>query len=297
MTNSIDLVTAFLTLIDEIYKLESKTAILDAPTQPIDFAGEATVKVMKVSMVGLGNYSRANGYPKGDITATWEAMTLTIERARQLSIDRMDNDESLGLILGNVMRMWMREKVAPEVDAIRFAKYAGTSGIATTTAAALTTSAGVLDAIDVASAALDDAEVPAEGRKLFISNSCYRLLKAGVSRILANENTVDRRVKMLDDIEIIPVPQGRFYTQVTLDAGSTSNAGGFTKTASTGRDINFELIYPPAVLQAVKLNNVKYFSPEINQSSDGHMWQHRLYHDAFVYDNKVLGVYLHKKDS
>ena len=79
--------------------------------------------------VGLGNYSRANGYPKGDVTATWEAMTLACERGREFTLDRMDNDESLGLVLGNLIRTWMREKVAPEIDAYRFAKYASTSGI------------------------------------------------------------------------------------------------------------------------------------------------------------------------
>ena len=100
MANSIDLVTTFLRLMDEVYKLESVTASMDAMTQTIDFAGEATVKVMKLATVGLGNYSRANGYPKGDITATWEAMTLAAERGRQFSIDKMDNDESLGLVLG-----------------------------------------------------------------------------------------------------------------------------------------------------------------------------------------------------
>ena len=47
MGNSIDLVTAFLSIVDEIYKLESLTADMDSMTQAIDFAGEATVKVIE----------------------------------------------------------------------------------------------------------------------------------------------------------------------------------------------------------------------------------------------------------
>ena len=298
MANSIDLVTTFLALIDETYKEESITASMDAPTQiSAEFDGTATIKVMKLSMVGLGTYSRTTGYPAGDVTATWEAMTLAASRGRAFSLDRMDNDESLGLVLGNVIRMWMREKVAPEIDAYRFAKFAGTSGISTASEAALTTAAAVLAAVDVASAQLDADEVPAEGRKLFISGAIRQLLSASLTRTLATETGVDRRLKELDGIEIIPVPQARFYTQVTLDAGATSSAGGYTKSASTGRDINVILLHPSSMLPATKLNQVKYFSPEVNQTSDGHLWQYRLYHDAFLYENKVDGVYLHKKNS
>lgn len=294
MANSIDLTTIFTQLIDEAYKIDSVTARLDAQTQSEPaFDGTAIVKVMKLSMVGLGTYSRTAGYPAGDITATWEALTLAASRGRGFTLDRMDNDESLGLVLGNMVRMWMREKVAPELDAYRFAKYAGWSGISTTTGANLTTAAGVLAAVDVASAQLDADEVPTEGRKLFISTPCYRLLNAAVTRSYTNEPVSDRRLKMLDEMEIIPVPQGRFLTAIDLDAGATSSAGGFSGTAGY-KNINFELIHPSAILQAVKLDQVKYFSPDVNQLSDGHLWQYRLYHDAFVYENKVDGVYLHK---
>jgi len=298
MANAIDLVTTFLQLIDESYGLDSLTARMDAQTEsPVEFDGTATVKVMKLSMVGLGTYSSVTGYPAGDITATWEAMTLAASRGRAFSLDRMDNDESLGLVLGSAIRMWTREKVAPEIDAYRFAKFAGFSGISTTTEAALTTAAAVLAAIDVAALQLDTDQVPSEGRLLYVSSPIARLLYAAISRTLANETGAERRLRTLDEMTIIPVPQARFYTQVTLDAGATSSAGGYTKTASTGRDINFMLLHPSAVLQATKLNQVKYFSPEVNQISDGHLWQYRLYHDAFLYENKVKGVYLHKKNS
>lgn len=295
MANSIDLVTKFLALIDEIYKLESLTADMDAMSQPIDFAGAAVVKVMKLSTVGLGTYSRTTGYPAGDITATWEALTLACERGRSFSIDRMDNDESLGLVLGNLIRTWMREKVAPEIDAYRFAKFASTSGIGVVGSPATLTASTILPAIDAAALVLDEAEVPAEGRRLYVSSTCQKFLQAAVTRMLGNDSSVDRRVKSLDGVKIIPVPQTRFYTEVTLNAGATSSAGGYSKTSSTGKDINFMLLHPSAVLQATKLNNVKYFSPEVNQTSDGHLWQYRLYHDAFVYDNHQTGIYLHKK--
>jgi len=294
MANAITLVSKFLALIDMVYKLESKTAVLDALTQTPEFLNANEVKVMKLSTVGLGNYSRTTGYPAGDITAAWETMQLAAERGRSFTLDRMDNDESLGLVLGNLIREWMRVHVAPELDAYRFAKYAAGAGNSATPAT-LSTAAEVLAAIDAASLSLSEDEVPEEGRKLFITHTLYELLKGAMTRSWGNDAALNRAVKFLEATEIIPVPQTRFYTAITLNAGATSDAGGFIKNVATGKDVNFMILHPSAVLQPVKLNQVKYFSPEVNQLSDGHLWQYRLYHDAFVYDNKVNGIYLHNK--
>jgi len=297
VANSIALVTKFQPILDEIYKRESLTAILDAQTKPVDFMGANVVKVFKTSVVGLGTYSRATGYPAGDVTGTWEALTLSASRGRAFSIDRQDNDESLGMAFGTLANEFIRTQVAPEVDAYRFSKYASWSGISEVGSPATLSSSTVLAAIDLAGQTLDDLDVPAEGRILFVSSAVSAFLKAAVSRYLANETSADRRVKNLDNMQIIQVPQTRFYKGITLDAGATSSAGGYTKTSSTGRDINFLMMHPGAVLQATKQAALKIFTPEENQSADAWLMQYRLYHDAFVYDNHVNGIYSHIKAS
>jgi hypothetical protein len=297
MANSIALASKFLPILDEIYKAASNTARMDAMTKPVEFGAANEVKVFKTSMVGLGTYSRSTGYPAGDVTGTWETMALTASRGRAFSVDRMDDEETLGQAFGTLAGEFIRTRVAPEVDAYRFAKYAGTSGISTVAEAALATGAEVLAAFDAAMTQMDNDEVPDEGRILYISSAIYGLLKAAISRNLQNESGVDRRVKMLDGVEVIEVPQTRFYTQVTLDPGTSSDAGGYSKTASTGRNINFMLIHPTAVLQPVKHAMPKIFNPDENQTADAWLFQYRLYHDAFVYENKVDGIYLHKKNS
>src|SRR5574340_186640 len=124
MANSIALVTAFRALLDEIYKKTSVTAIMDPLLRKVSFGAANAVEVYKTSMVGLGNYSRSTGFPVGDVTGSWETMTLGIERGREFSIDRMDNDETLGMAFGTLAGEFYRTKVAPEVDAIRFNEYA-----------------------------------------------------------------------------------------------------------------------------------------------------------------------------
>jgi hypothetical protein len=292
MTQSIELAEKFQPILDEVYERESVTARLDAPTKPVNFGGADTVNVFKTDVIGLGTYSRADGYPSGQITATWEALQLTKQRGRAFTIDRMDDEETLGMAFGTLVNEFIRTEVAPEVDATRFAAYATDAGLGTT--GTLAAAADVLAAIDVGAAALDDAKVPNEGRLLFLASPIYRLLMQSVTRSLANESSFDRRLQQLDDMGVIPVPQDRFYTAISLNAGATVDAGGY---ASDGADINFMILHPTAVLQVKKHDNIKIFSPDVNQSSDGWLFQYRLYHDAFVYDNKTEGIYVHSEAS
>lgn len=296
MANSIALAEKFLPILDEIYKRESLTARLDAKTKPVEFGGVNEIKIFKTSVVGLGDYSRATGYPAGDVTASWETIALTQERGRAFAIDRMDDEETLGMAFGKLAGEFIRTQVVPEVDAYRFSKWASTANVSTTNAAALANAAATLAAIDVASGKLDDDEVPQEGRLLFIAQPQYRQLTAAVNRSLENQSTYDRRLRQLDEMTIIPVPQGRFYTAITTNAGALSNQGGYTKGAAA-TNLNFILMHPTAVEQATKLANLKIFSPEENQLTDSWLFQYRLYHDAWVYDNKVSGVYIHKSNA
>lgn len=289
MANSISLVTKFLAILDEVYKMMSLTADMDAPTKPVEFGGAAAVNVFKLSTVGLGTYSRATGYPAGDVTGVWETMTLAASRGRALSVDRMDDEETLGMAFGQVANEFMRVSVVPEVDAYRFSKYASWSGISSPSEAALADAAAVVAALRVGTNQMDEDEVPMEGRKLFITPTLYGYVQ--------DQDTTKSREVLARFSKIILVPQTRFYKGITLNAGATASAGGYTKTASTGRDINFMIVHPTAVLQATKHNNMKYFSPDQNQTADAHLLQYRIYHDAFVYENKVDGIYAHIKNS
>jgi hypothetical protein len=293
MTNTIDLATRFQPILDEVYKKASITSFLDAKTKPIDNGGVAEVKIFKISAVGLGTYSRATGFPVGDVNGSWETIQLTAERGREFNIDDMDDEETLGMAFGALVGEFIRVYVAPEVDAFRFARWASWSGIGGTTG---TLSAGtVLAAIDAAVAVLDAAEVPSEGRILFVSPVVSGYINQAITRTLANETGVERRVKTLDGLQIIVVPQTRFYDEITLNAGASSSAGGYVVTPSTGQEINFMLMAPGARDQATKTAKLKIFTPQENQEMDAWKFQYRIYHDTWVYDNKKAGIYVHKK--
>lgn len=292
MANSISYAQKFLPVIDGIYKAASVTQGMDAATQA-DFSGVNLVKVLKVATTGLGDYNRATGYPKGDVTANWETLTLTEERGKEIFIDRMDNEETLGLTFGTVTGNFMREQVIPELDAYRFAKYASATGINTATAAILT-KADILAAIDEAVRQLNADEVPLEGRKLYINSDLQPVLNAALSRQWGSDSTVNTTLAGYNNMPIVYVPPTRFYTAITLNDGTTT--WGYAK-AEAGLDINFMIVYPQAILQVQKFALPKIFDPDTNQDKDGWKFQFRLYHDAFVYENKAKGIYVHKKST
>ena len=294
MANTIQLVTKFVPIMDEIYKRESVTSILDTANSNVRFIGANQVKVFKFDSDGLANYSRPNGYVAGDLSATWETLTLGQDRGRAFQIDVMDNEETLGMTLGGLTSQFIRTEVAPEIDAYRFAKYASTSNILAATPADLAATTDVLAAIDDADQAMSNAEVPHEGRILFLSEAAYKLLKNNITRYIQNdEENVNRTIEVLDGMRVVRVPSNRFNTAITLQNGTTSGqtAGGFVVA---GYPINFMIVHPSAVVQVVKHVVPRLFAPQQNLDADAWKYDYRIYHDAFVLENKVAGIYLHR---
>jgi len=296
MGNSIQLAEKCLPMLDEVYKASAKSAILDATR--IDFVNANTVKVFKTAMDGLGDYSRNQGFTKGDVTGVWESMTLSKDRGRSFSVDSMDDEETIGLAFGTLAGEFIRTRVVPEIDAYTFAKIAGATGIDAATAADITIgTTDVAALVDEAERSMNENEVPQEGRILFISENAYAGLRAKIVRtVLNDERGINREVQTYDGMQIIRVPQNRFYTAITMYDGKTSGqeAGGYIGTKQTGYPINFMVIHPSAICKVVKHALPRIFPPAVNQSADAWQFDYRIYHDTFVYQNKAKGVYLHK---
>lgn len=295
MAQTINLVTKMLPMLDEVYKMEAKSAILEAPAEFVRETADAnTVKIAKMALVGLGNYNKSTGYPNGDITLDWETHQFTNDRGRRFSIDRMDDQESFGLVAARMVGMFMREEVIPEVDAYRFSKIASTSGV--TLKQETLTASTAKAAVDTAIVTVEENEVDDSRLALFMTPTVAQLLSDNITRTTVNgDKNVNNIIETYNGIQIIRVPQTRFYKGITLDAGSSSNAGGYSKTTTTGADINFILMDRNAVLNVTKLNVGKLFTPDQNQSKDAWQFDFRLYHDTFVLENKKKGIYVNHK--
>ena len=288
MTNAITKFKNYIDLLDEVYKNASLTSVLDGDQSLVRAGANADeIVIPKISMDGLGDYSRNSGYVNGSVTLTNETVAFNYDRGRAFSIDAMDNEETAGVAFGRLSSEFIRTKTVPEVDAFRFATYAGISGISTVAGATLADGAAVLAALVAATSKMDDDEVPQENRHLFITPTLYNL-------VMAVDTTKSKMV--LDGFaSIVKVPQSRFYTAINLLDGTTGGeeAGGYAKAAG-GVNINFMIIHKEAVLQYPKHVVNKVIDPETNQDADAWKFFFRAYGLADVYENKVAGIYLHK---
>lgn len=227
MANSIALAKKYVPLLDEVYKKAALTSILDSDASLArQGANTNEIIVPKLSMQGLADYSRNGGYVGGDTTLTWETVTFNFDRGRMFSVDAMDDEESINMAFGKLASEFIRTKVVPEIDAFRFATYAGTTGINKVSAGAtLSDGAAVLAAITAGVNVLDEAEVPQESRVLFITPTNYNL-------IMGVDTTKSKDI-LGGFASIVKVPQTRFYTAINQLDGSTTGeeAGGYVKTA------------------------------------------------------------------
>lgn len=248
MSNSIALFKNYVPMLDEVYKLASLTSVLDgAPELARAGANANELVIPKMTMSGLADYSRDSGYSAGDVTITNETVACNYDRGRMFSVDNLDNAETAGIAFGRLAGEFIRTKVAPELDAFRLAEYASASGIGSASAA-LSTGANVVAALRTAHAAMDNAEVPADGRVLFITST----LKGLVDDL----DTTKSRAAMALASQIIVVPQTRFYTKVILGSDGYSKSNPHQDFTAAANQVNFVVTAKPAAITKVTVAGV-----------------------------------------
>ncbi|MBO5502793.1 MAG: hypothetical protein J6K73_12325 [Clostridia bacterium] len=288
MANTINLFEQYVPLLDEVYKEASKTDVLDGNPELIRMGANANELIIpKMTMDGLADYSRNGGYVGGDVTLTNETVVCNFDRGRMFTVDSMDNAETAGVAFGMLAGEFIRTKVAPELDAFRFATYASAEGVSTGSGT-LTTGESVVAGLRAATNVMDENEVPMEDRILFITPTLHGLIQ--------DMDLVNSREVLSRFAQVITVPQTRFYTAIQQNDGTTSGetVGGYTKAAD-GQDINFMVVHKGAVIQFPKHINPKVVSPEMNPDADAWKFGYRQVSIAQVYENKVAGVYVHHK--
>lgn len=298
MANTIALAEQYLPLLDRIYKKAATSAVLESNGNLIKNStmNADTVYIPKITLQGLADYARNTGYTSGDVTFEYQSHTFSQERGRKFSVDRFDDIETQNQAFGALAGEFIRTMVVPEVDAYRYATMYEKAG---TTEEADLTNSTVDAAIEAGIVVLDEAEVPREDRILFVTPTVKSLIRRSDAYV-RNLNAVtgggiNTEFDTYNGMRVVTVPQGRFYTAITQRDGTTGGqeAGGYIKNAGTGKNLNFMIADAKAVMAIVKTARPKIISPEANQDADAYIFGYRLYHDLFVPDNKVDGIYAH----
>lgn len=279
---------------------EAVTGWMDANAGQVIYNGGKTVKIPKMTLNGMGDYSRTTGYPDGGVTLAYEDRTLTQDRGTKILLDAMDVDETNFVAsAGAVMSEFQRTQVVPEIDAYRLSALA-TIAIAGAndaqveygyTPAKATIADKLLDAIGaVKEAGFRNMPLVIHATTAVVTALAQaRVANAGEVSFTANGLTTV--VPAIDGIPIIETDSARMVSAITISA-----TNGWAK-ASGAKDVNFIVMPRIAPIAVSKQDNMKIFTPQENQSHDAWLCDYRRYHDLWVMDNKKAGIFANIKSA
>lgn len=314
LANNIALITKYSTEAwDKVYKKESMASMLADSNGLVQFSidNAKVVKVAKVSYGGLNDYNRNNiqtgaaeglandrGYQEAAASLTWETRELTQDRGAKYVIENMDNEETQGLAVATATVEINRTQVIPEVDAYCFseiAKQVKAYGLGNYVSGSISASAP-LAAFNAGLKWLDDHEVSESNRIAFVSTAFFNNLRSTpeLYRRLDVEGSVDKKVSFkivsYEGIDLVVVPPKRFGVTYT----KRPHGGYFFPADDAG--IDFIVMDKGAAVHVVKYQKQRVLTGEAalaNTDMDATVLFVRIYHDLFVFDNKVQGIYVH----
>ena len=306
MANVIEYAKVFQTELDAQMVAGATSGWMELNANMVKYNGGNEVKIPKVLMDGLGDYDRSEGFVSGAVNLSYETHALTQDRGRTFTLDAMDVDESnFVLNAGSLLGEFQKTRVIPEVDAYRYSRIA-TKAIAGSKAVGGYTAAST-DILDKLLADIYKVyDIVGEGTPLVIS------LNMSVAPVLDlsdkivkrldvidfKQGEVNLKVRALDGIPIIRVPSARMKTAYIFNDGTTSGqeAGGFTADVAT-KNINWIISAKNSTIAISKTDNPRIFDPQTNQKANAWKIDYRKYHDLFIPDNKVNGIYVNIKEA
>ena len=240
-----------------------------------DFDGAQSIVVYTVDKATLGDYNRvAAGSRFGDVAElgdTKQVMTMTQDKAFTFSIDHGSSADQLNVKHCNEqLKSNWDEVCTPTIDKYRFNVWCGGAGLSKTGAALKKET--VAEAIMTAAAEMSNLLVPRSGRVIFVSESVYILTKLASEVVgidtLGKDAIANGVIGRLDGMDVVAVPD------VYLPEG-----------------VAFLIKHKDASADPMKLKTMRVQKNPVG--IDGDVGECRFYHDAFVLDSKLDGIYVY----
>lgn len=300
MANVINYAAVFNRILDEKFYILPRTMWMEDTNPGIVWEGGKEIKIPKLGMDGLGTM---NGYkaPQGDLTLAWETKQLQYYRGRNFSIGRYDVDETnFALTVGNALKVFLNEKVIPEIDCLRIAAAAQGAvayGQVVAQASADITAANILGLLLADIAKVQDKIGETEQLYIQIATGLKSLLQQStqIQRYLNvkdfNIRSATLQIESLNDQYLIGTPSGYMHSVFGLNDGSTvgQTVGGVTFT-NLGPNINWIIAARPAIDAIARPQISKVIDPDMNQ--EGEFWKvmFSVYHGLWTMENKGDGL-------
>ena len=287
MANTIEYAKVFQKELDKQVVEGSTSGWMEANAAQVIYNGGNEIKIPKMSLQGLSNYDRSEGYSGGAITYSFETMTMTQDRGRRFRIDALDVDESgFGLAAANVAAEFQRTGVIPEIDSYRYSKLAAAASISKTytpdKASLLSTLLEQISEVREVTGGEGELVIP-------MARSVYDMLMLSTELGSLDCGTfvqgdLELAVKTINGTPIIPVPSARMKSAYVFDSKD-----GFS-AAEDAVQINWIICPKTAPIAVSKTDNIKIIAPEQNQFADAWDIYYRKYHDLFIPDNKKAAI-------
>lgn len=272
---AVDLATKYLPYVDDLFKEESRKDLVT--NQDFKWDGANTVKIYRISSAPMQDYGRT-GPQEGnisrygaidDLTATTQAMMLSKDRSFIFNVDRMDTDETVNqLEAASALARQLREVVIPEVDAYTYGKIV--AGAGTKATAVALTPENIYKAIIDGTNVLDGAEVPENQRVLVVTPDTYHIMKQSKDIMMETDIAENMRLRgvisYVDGLKVQRVPANRLP-----------------------ENFGFMIVHPSATVAPVKLEDYQVHTK--TPLSSGAIVTGRICYDAFVLENKKVGIY------
>ena len=123
-------------------------------------------------------------------------------------------------------------------------------------------------------------------------------LAGKITDVTFSQGGIDTRVPSVDKCPIIPTPQNRMYSAITLYDGKTAGqeAGGYVK-GTAALEANFIIVPRNVPIAISKQDVMRIFDPMTNQDANAWAMDYRRFHDLWTLENKENLIYVNIKDA
>lgn len=278
--------------LQEIYSVDVRFGRLyNTPNnQVVRWTSAKTVQVPSITTGGFVDVNRdVLGTFTRRVDNDYQTYTLEHDREFRTLVDPMDIEETnMAMTIANITRVFNRDHKVPELDKYMssklLAEYNTHGGTADTT---VLTNANILDWFDKAMEEMDDAEVPMEGRILYLTPAMNTAIKQAdqLQRTLdvrnISEERTNRKIRSLDEVEIITVPSSRMKSAYDFTDGAVA--------APTAKQINAILIHDTSLYAPQRYEFVSLDAPSA-ATGGKYLYYERKYWDVFLIPVRVSGV-------
>lgn len=258
-----------------------------------------TIKIPHITTSGRVNANRDTiATASRNYDNSWQTKTLSFERKWSTLVHPMDIDETnMTATIGNITQTFNQEQKFPEIDAYTISKIyhdytttvsseGYTAGTPIDTGDYSLTSDNCINVFDTMMLNMNNANVPAAGRILYVTNEVHTMLKntGKVQRTWDAKDggtALNRAIDSLDGVQIIPVPASLMKTAYTFTTGFAP--------ASGAKQIYMFLVHPLAVITPGKYEFVKLDAPSAG-SEGKYVYYEEDYRDAFILNNKAGAI-------